>query len=369
MLGLLFIGLLHLFLIWTGDILTLYALLGLTLVWFRNFDDKRLLRWAAVLLVLPIVHWLGMFVTSMYYPYALLGAYDQVAVSQGFTLSNWMGTGIESFDPLNYLAMTDFGSYMIMTVAHPLVRFGLVLLEGRFFKLLALFLIGIWAGRQILDRNILENRSLLRKIALWGFAAGIPVGIFQSVINFGAFSGDFWTFMSYVTYAGGVVPIACGYSAGIALIVLSQKHLLSWFAPVGRTALSNYLFQSFIAITIFYEIGFGYTGKFSYSAVLGITIVIFLWQIALSMAWLKYFRFGPIEWIWRKVTYGKRIPLLKENSPSKLSSIPKPVSVTPAPPPTKNTWRLTLSNENLPDVNAIKAIGNDNQTIVLIITE
>lgn len=66
MLGLLLIGSAHLVLVWVGDILTLYALLGLTLIWFRAFDDKRLLKWAAILLMLPIVHWLFMFTTGIY---------------------------------------------------------------------------------------------------------------------------------------------------------------------------------------------------------------------------------------------------------------------------------------------------------------
>ena len=337
MLGLLLIGLAHLFLVWVGDILTLYALLGLTLIWFRDFEDKRLLKWAAVLLLLPIVHWLGMFATGLYYPYPLFFAYDHIAVSQGFALTDWMGAGYESFDPLNYLAMTEFGSYMIMTVYHPLVRFGMLLLDGRFFKVLALFLIGIWAGRQILDKNILENRDLLKKITLWGFAVGLPVSIFRSVINYSSLSGDFWTFMSYITYACGVVPLACGYAAAIALFVLSRKRLFIWFAPVGRTALSNYIFQSFIAIIIFYGIGFGYAGKFSYSIVLAITIAIFLWQIAFSIVWLKYFRFGPIEWVWRQMTYGKRIPLLIDKSLPKLPVAPAPEPVTVVPAQPKNT--------------------------------
>lgn len=245
-----------------------------------------------------------------------------------------MGAGFDSYDPLNYLAMTDFGSYMIMTVYHPLVRLAMLLLEGRFFKVLALFLIGIWAGRQILDKNILENRDLLRKIAIWGFAIGLPVNIFRAFINFSSLSGDLWTFMSFVTYAGGVVPLACGYAAAIAMLVLSRKRLFIWFAPVGRTALSNYIFQSFIAITIFYGIGFGYTGKFSYSTVLAIAIVIFLWQIAFSTVWLMYFRFGPVEWIWRQMTYGKRIPLLIVNSPPMMPVTlkPEPVTANPLPP-------------------------------------
>jgi uncharacterized protein len=87
MIGLLLIGSVHLFLIWLGDILTLYALLGLVLIFFWNFDDKRLLKWAAVLLVLPVINWLFMYSTELFYPYTLYNAFDQYAAAQGMILS------------------------------------------------------------------------------------------------------------------------------------------------------------------------------------------------------------------------------------------------------------------------------------------
>ena len=308
MFGLLLIGLAHLFLIWVGDILTLYALLGFVLIAFRNFNDKQLLKWAAVLLILPIAHWFFMYATGLYYPYILFGVFDQFAVSRGMELTDWRGFGILMSNPLDFLLLTDFGQFIVFNLVRPVVRLGLLLMDGRFFKVLALFLMGIWAGRQILDKNILQDRKLLVKIAVWGFAIGLPMNIFRTVINFSSLSGDFWTFLSYVTYAGGVVPLACGYSAAIALIVLSRQRILSWFAPVGKMALSNYIFQSIIAITIFYGVGFGYAGSFGYSITVIIALAIFAWQIAFSMIWLRYFRFGPVEWIWRQMTYGKRIP-------------------------------------------------------------
>jgi len=148
------------------------------------------------------------------------------------------------------------------------------------------------------------------------------MNIFRTVINFSSLSGDFWTFLSYVTLAGGVVPLACGYSAAIALIVLSRQWELSWFAPVDKMALSNYIFQSIIAITIFYGIGFGYAGSFGYSINMVIALAIFAWQVAFSMIWLRYFRFGPVEWVWRQMTYGKWIPLRIEPIPQVVLQVP-----------------------------------------------
>lgn len=327
MLGLLLIGSIHLFLIWLGDILTLYALLGLMLIWFRNFNDKRLLVWAGILLILPVLHWLFMYSTNLFYPHWLYRTFDQYAEAQGMILKDWMGIGIATLDPIDYFALTNFSQFMAITIGAPMLRFADLLMDGRFFKVLALFLIGIWAGRQILDKNILQNRKLLVKIAVWGFVIGLPMNAFRTVIQFNSLNGDFWTFLSYVTYAGGVVPLACSYSAAIALIVFSRQRLLIWFAPVGRMALSNYLFQTIIAITIFYGIGFNYLASFGYSIIVIIALAIFLWQIAFSMIWLHYFRYGPVEWIWRQMTYRKWIPLRLKQAPHVVLSEPVKVII------------------------------------------
>jgi uncharacterized protein len=312
MLGLLLLGALHLVFVWPGDILTLYALLGLVLILFRNFDDKRLLRWAVVLLILPVVHWCAMYFTENFYPYSLFRYVNEHAATLGLITPESMGTARPRFNPGAQIAGTDFSTWFQMQIRMPAMRLGGLLMDGRIFKVLALFLIGIWAGRQILDKDILENRSFLRKVTLWGFAIGLPFSIARSVIAFGSFEGDVLDFLYYFFYAMGVVPLACGYAAGIALLVIHRPKMLAWLAPVGRTALSNYLFQSFIAIFIFYGIGLGYTQKFGFAAVVGIALVIFAWQVLFSTVWLRYFRFGPMEWIWRQMTYGKWIDIRKK---------------------------------------------------------
>ncbi len=309
MFGLLLIGGFHLVFMWPGDILTLYALLGFVLILFRHFDDRRLLRWAVVLLLLPIVHWFAMFATGIYYPAALFTFVSEHAATLGVVTPDSLGTESPRFDPGAQVAATDFSQWFRMQIALPAFRLGLILFEGRFFKVLALFLIGIWAGRQILDKNILENTRFLKKVAIWGIAIGLPINILRAVVEFGGNSGDLWDFLFYLFYALGVVPLACGYAAGIALIVISRPKLLQWIAPVGRTALSNYLFQTVIAIFIFYGIGLGYTRQFGFSIVLLIAIVIFMWQVLFSTVWLHYFRFGPVEWLWRQLTYGKWIDI------------------------------------------------------------
>lgn len=309
MLGLLLIGLVHLFFIWIGDILTLYALLGFALIWFKNFSDKQLLIWAAVLLLLPVVNWIFMNLTGIYYPALFFEAFNSYNAAHGMELTNWDGSGYLSPDPNAYLALTDFSQYMQITVGNPMLRFAMLLWEGRFFKVLGLFLIGIWAGRQILNKNILDNRLWIRKIALWGTLIGLPLNICRTIISFGHLDGPLYDFLSTLFYALGVVPLACAYAAFVALMVISRPNALSWFAPVGQTALSNYLFQSVICIVIFYGVGMGNTGKLSFTEVVLISLTIFAWQVAFSTIWLRHFKFGPVEWIWRQMTYGEWISI------------------------------------------------------------
>ncbi|MBK7426365.1 MAG: DUF418 domain-containing protein [Saprospiraceae bacterium] len=175
-------------------------------------------------------------------------------------------------------------------------------------------MIGIWAGRQILDKNILENKNFLKKVAIWGIAIGLPISVLRAVVEFGDHNGVIWDFLYHLFYALSVVPMACGYTAGIALLVIAKPRLLTWLAPVGRTALSNYLFQTFVAIGIFYGIGLGFTGRFGFSVVVVIALLIFAWQVLFSTVWLRSFRFGPIEWIWRQLTYGKWIDIRHKRS-------------------------------------------------------
>ncbi|CAN5713632.1 DUF418 domain-containing protein [soil metagenome] len=312
MIVLVLLGGIHLFFIWLGDILTLYALLGLVLILFRHFSDRRLIVWAVVLLILPVVHYLFMLFTGAFYPYLLYEVFDDYAGSQGMTIKDWNNQGYESFSFKEYFAITDTNQLIKINVGMPLNRLANILLEGRIFKVLALFLLGIWAGRHILLHNLLENKGLLKKILLWGLVIGLPMNIIRTCIEFGIFKGEIWDILNYVTYAAGVVPLACAYAALIALSMQKNQKILSWFAPVGKAALTNYIFQSIISIFIFYKIGLGFINTMGFFQITMLAIFIFICQLILSTIWLTYFRFGLLEWIWRMLTYGKWISILKK---------------------------------------------------------
>ncbi|MGB3776233.1 MAG: DUF418 domain-containing protein [Leeuwenhoekiella sp.] len=96
---------------------------------------------------------------------------------------------------------------------------------------------------------------------------------------------------------------------GMVWYFTSWKKLLSPLKYVGRMALTNYILQSVIGLFLFSSVGFGMYEGFGPSATFGVAIMVFLLQIVWSKIWLDYFRFGPLEWIWRCLTYKKYFAL------------------------------------------------------------
>ena len=98
-------------------------------------------------------------------------------------------------------------------------------------------------------------------------------------------------------------------------IIIFNKRRSSYLkalAPYGRTALTNYIFQSLIGTFIFYNYGLGYVGKMPISIAFGLSLIIIPLQMYTSKLWLQYFNYGPLEWIWRCLTHFKMFPLRKE---------------------------------------------------------
>jgi len=119
----------------------------------------------------------------------------------------------------------------------------------------------------------------------------------------------------------GTILLALGYGAGIiGMANLDRgKRLLGWAAPLGRMAFTNYLAQSVILGWIFYGYGLGLFGKTGVTSALAIAVAIYIAQVFFSAWWLGRYRYGPVEWLWRKLMYG-------EAQPTVLLSAPKPAN-------------------------------------------
>lgn len=289
MFWLLFIGCIHLFLIWLGDILTLYALLGMLLPLFINTPNNKLLRYAVILNLLPILNQIITDGLGWDYPGYCYDAAHWVSVRTHTTqLANMP----------EYLQNDHFINFFKANLSNAFVRMARILDDGRPFKVFGIFLMGLWAGRNILFHNLLSNTTLLRKIAKWGLVLGLPCSAARTCLDFADADGILGLVRT-ICYALGTVPLALAYAAMLALWYRKNPAVLRIFEPVGKTALTNYLMQSCIAIVLFYGIGFGFAGKFGFTVIWLIACAVFAWQIVMSRLWLSIFTQGPVEAFWR----------------------------------------------------------------------
>ena len=176
-------------------------------------------------------------------------------------------------------------------------------------QILGLFLIGLYAGRREFFPKLQTYLPFVRKALWWALALGV-VGMLNraGVFKLPELPGSYFSgFGEEGLQTIGNLGLSFFYAG--ALILLAQRHAwksrLAPLAAVGRMALSNYLLQSLVCTTLFYSYGFGLFGKVRPAAGLALSVAIYSVQLPLSQWWLRHFRFGPLEWVWRSLTYGK----------------------------------------------------------------
>src|SRR3954470_22792367 len=178
-----------------------------------------------------------------------------------------------------------------------------------FPRTVALFLVGVFAWRSGVLRATSANRRLLFGVA----AVGILLGGGLSLAAAGRELFD-WPSLGRWRFPAerlGAVVLALGYAAVvIAAVSLSDgRRMLAWAAPLGRMAFTNYLAQSVICGWIFYGYGLGQFGQLGVTAALAIGVFVYVAQVVLSAWWLRHYRFGPVEWLWRSCMYGVSQPM------------------------------------------------------------
>lgn len=306
---LLLIGLFHSLFIWIGDILLLYALTGMLLPLFRNVSDRNLLIISAALILSPIlIDTLRVISNNDINISAPLGRiHAEMEGRMGISDANF-ATWI--VDHKTYRELLKFNCSEFF------MRWQMLLSSNRPFKVLGIFILGLYVGRKLIYARLEENKILLKKIRLWGFIIGIPISVVYTFCELtGPHLPNPGALLNTVSYALSVVPLSLAYTSTICLWYLknSNSRFLNLFAAPGRMALTNYLLQSVIGIGIFYGIGLGLGAKTGLAYVLLIAIAVYIVQIIYSHFWLKYFNYGPCEWIWRMLTYGKVLKLKKGN--------------------------------------------------------
>lgn len=309
MLILVAIGLVHLLFIWNGDILLLYAIGGLLLPLFIKIKDKVLLWVAASLIVIPI----------------LLDAMTQfcgVDFAKPFYDAWWAEASAQGINEDNFATwLRDAQTYpeMYSFLCQGAIERMWEFVSGhRLPKVLGLFIVGYLIGKHRLYARL---DTLPLKKLLWGtLIVGLPMSL---VYAWSATHGEPWGITVHsLLYAVSVVPLALAYIAAVCLCYLrcrkarSEKALMLLAAP-GRMALTNYISQSLIGIILFYGVGFALGTTFGLVHIELTAIAVFLLQIFMSRLWLSRFSFGPLEWLWRMLTYGKYFPITHNHSSAK----------------------------------------------------
>jgi uncharacterized protein len=294
--------LLHAYLLWAGDILSIYALMGFLLVLFRRKTNSALLGWALALIVIPILSYILLYILFVaFVPTETLVRFETGQI--GF----W-NEAVTKVQQGSYLQIvTDFNLNYIVG------RYEGLILEMRLPKILAMFLLGFYAYRKGFFQDSARHLPFIRRVLGYGLGLGLFTNAAfawmagkEAVIP-PTLSG----IAGVVAYAFGVPALALGIIASVVTLwqKASWRRMLGFLAPVGRMALTNYLLQTIICLFLFYGYGLGQFGKIGAAAATMIALAVFLFQILISRMWLQFFRYGPMEWVWRQLTYRQRLNL------------------------------------------------------------
>ena len=314
------IGAAHFVFIWRGDIIREYAIMSLTLLVVARWHPRVILVLAVVALGLEVVPNRMLPSTTPGTGTFLMRENPERVEQSAIALREDQELGFVATVKENHSAAG--GSYWTG------VRGGVALLARelqsldiyRFVRgdLISLFLLGLYVGR----RRIFHEPEKHVRLFRWVLAIGLPLGLVANVYNgFGEWatrqglprlSSVLPQIGDNIVYSVGNYLLSLAYIAGVTLLFLHRARVRSWFAatlaPVGRMGLTNYLMQSVIMMTLLYR-GFGLAEDVGGWWRMLLLETVFVVQILYSRWWLKRFQFGPVEWAWRSLTWGRLQPM------------------------------------------------------------
>jgi len=293
---LLLIGLIHAYILWHGDILVCYAMCALIVFLFRNASPKKLL--IGGLCVISVSSFLYLMMgSSMHYwdpesvrhlmeswkPGTDLVA-EEIAVYQG-SWAEQMSHRVPSslmFQTFIFLIWSGWRAGGLMLVGMALYKWGVLTAQrsARFYRIMALAGLGI--GWPIVILGVIFNFS-----KGWALKESMFFGM----------QFNYW----------GSLLVGIAYISIVMLISNSHRFqkITDIFAAVGRMAFTNYLLQTILCTFLFYGHGLGLFGQVERTGQILIVIGVWILQLIISPLWLRHFRFGPVEWLWRSLTYWK----------------------------------------------------------------
>jgi uncharacterized protein len=301
---LLAIGFIH-HLHYRGDILTIFAMVGVGLLIFYKLPDKILLILALALIInLPSVAVRGI----------------QALTQQQETTEQFFGGNDQANEA--YFNIVKHGSYLELLRANYNefdFKYRFQIDSGRIYITLGLFLLGLYAGRKNVFNKSDENLSSFKKYLKWSLWSLLGMVLFAAALFGGAELLQLklpdivqWT-VGGLLYDLFNLSLAVIYASTIVILFQKEKWKarLMTFYEVGRMGLTTYLMQTFFGVLLFFGIGFGFLGEMGALACAAIGVMIFIVQIYFSRWWLARFRYGFFEWLWRSATYFKVQPFRK----------------------------------------------------------
>ncbi len=321
------IGAMHGYLIWMGDILFHYGLMGMFVFLFRNRSPRALIVIGCLLLPIGMLmsYGGGTYMKELQVTGSevmqLQEAGEELTDEQTEILKAWEEMAIFMKPPEQQVeedmaAYTGGYSGIVMhrlptvqmmqtqaTIGFIFWRVGGLMLIG-----MAMMKLGIISGER--------SAAWYRRMLLAGYGIGLPLVAYSAY----GMQANQWD-MTWLFQIGGLpnyvasICIALGHIALVMLIVKSGavKNLMDRFSAVGRMAFTNYLMHSIVMTTIFYGYGFGLYGQVPRLWQMAFVAAMLGFQLWMSPLWLRHFRFGPAEWAWRSLSYWKWQPMLRAN--------------------------------------------------------
>lgn len=297
MLFLLIIGVLHIILLWSGDVLNLYAILGLFITLLIKKSNKLVLTLSTIFLLFPFYDQLLVFLFDFinFRPETYLMEYTGTTVNQ--IIKN--GTYFEGMKLrlLEYLSNIPMLFGFLAPVA------------------ISMFLLGLYIGKNKIHENL---DVFIIKIKTPMLLITIISNIYRLVFLFilpeyEVYNNEYFRpiFIKLMVLSDVCMGLFYLWGIGWLWYYSKLKKILSPLKYAGRMALTNYVTQSLVGLILFSSVGFKLYETLSPSVALGTAFIVFIFQLILSKVWLSYFSFGPLEWIWRCLTYKKVFPIRK----------------------------------------------------------
>lgn len=297
-------GALHAFFIWTGDILLLYATVGFLLLLFVNTTPGRLWKWGLGFFLVPVaLMWLAAL--------AVTAALQNPEAAEQMTAQFTANEVALMTDLVRGELIYTTGSFLEVARWRLHEWTSMYLGGGILFfvpMILGMFLIGAALGRAGVFHDMGKHAGLLKRFVVIGYVIGIP-----AAVCWGMYGPDVDMMQPTVrgaalTTIGNIASIALclAYIGTLALLVHRGNRWVMHLAPAGRMALTNYLAHSIVFTLLFYGYGLGLWGAFGRAAATVAAITLYWLQLRFSAWWLAKHSMGPMELVWRRLTYGNR---------------------------------------------------------------